>query len=263
MDDGTELRFAFALHLADIAGEIIRPYFRRRLDVSNKGAAGFYDPVTEADRRTEEAMRREIRREYPQDGIIGEEYGETTGTSDFVWVLDPVDGTRAFIAGQPLWGTLIGLEASGRPVLGVLDQPFLRERFVGRGRSAELRNAGGHMRLTTRACPALSDAVISTTHPFTHFRDEERARFFHVERECRLSRYGGDCYAYALLAMGFVDLVIEAGLKHWDVAAIIPIVEGAGGIITDWQGNAALKGGNVIAAGDARLHAAALAFLTL
>jgi myo-inositol-1(or 4)-monophosphatase len=178
-----------------------------------------------------------------------------------VWVLDPVDGTRAFIAGQPLWGTLIGLEASGRPVLGLLDQPFLRERFIGRGGIAELRNSSGRMPLKTRVCPTLSDAVITTTHPFTHFRDEERSRFFRVERECRLSRYGGDCYAYALLAMGFIDLVIEAGLKHWDVAAILPIVEGAGGILTDWHGNAALKGGTVIAAGDAKLHAAALALL--
>jgi myo-inositol-1(or 4)-monophosphatase len=261
MDDGTEQRFAFAQQLADIAGDSIRPYFRRRIDISDKGVAGIYDPVTEADRGAEEAMRVAISREYPQDGIIGEEYGETTGTSDFVWVLDPVDGTRAFIAGQPLWGTLIGLEASGLPVLGLLDQPFLRERFIGHRGIAELRNSSGRMPLKTRACPTLSDAVITTTHPFTHFRDEERSRFFHVERECRLSRYGGDCYAYALLAMGFIDLVIEAGLKHWDVAAILPIVEGAGGILTDWHGNAALKGGTVIAAGDARLHAAALALL--
>jgi len=219
--------------------------------------------VTEADRGAEEAMRAAIGREYPQDGIIGEEYGQTTGTSDFVWVLDPVDGTRAFITGQPLWGTLIGLEVSGRPMLGVLDQPFLRERFIGRGRTSELHNPAGCVPLKTRACPSLSEALITTTHPFTHFRDEERARFFRVERECRLSRYGGDCYAYALLAMGFVDLVIEAGLKHWDVAALLPIVEGAGGILTDWQGDSALNGGTVIAAGDAKLHAAAVALLAL
>ena len=261
MHDAMERRFAFAQHLADIAGDIIRPYFRRRINVSNKGDARLYDPVTEADRRAEEAMRAAIAREYPQDGIIGEEYGESTGTSEFAWVLDPVDGTRAFIAGQPLWGTLIGLEISGRPALGVLDQPFLGERVIGRNKTAELRNAGGSMSLKTRACSALSDAVICTTHPFTHFRDEERARFFRVERTCRLSRYGGDCYAYALLAMGFIDLVIEAGLKQWDIAALVPIVEGAGGIFTDWNGNAGMKGGTVIAAGDARLHEAALALL--
>jgi myo-inositol-1(or 4)-monophosphatase len=261
MHDAMERRFAFAQHLADIAGDIIRPYFRRRINVSNKGDARLYDPVTEADRRAEEAMRAAIAREYPQDGIIGEEYGESTGTSEFAWVLDPVDGTRAFIAGQPLWGTLIGLEISGRPALGVLDQPFLGERVIGRNKTAELRNAGGSMSLKTRTCSALSDAVICTTHPFTHFGDEERARIFRVERTCRLSRYGGDCYAYALLAMGFIDLVIEAGLKQWDIAALVPIVEGAGGIFTDWNGNAGMKGGTVIAAGDARLHEAALALL--
>lgn len=261
MNDAIERRFGFAQRLADISGDIIRPCFRRRIDVSNKGAARFYDPVTEADSRAEQEMRAAITREYPQDGIIGEEYGEIIGTSEFVWVLDPVDGTRAFIAGQPLWGTLIGLEISGRPALGVLDQPFLRERFIGRNRTAELNTTEGIRGLKTRACPDLSDAVISTTHPFTHFRDEERARFFRVERECRLSRYGGDCYAYALLAMGCIDLVIEAGLKRWDVAALIPIIEGAGGILTDWKGNDALKGGSVVAAGDARLHAAALALL--
>jgi len=261
MDDAIERRFGFAQQLADIAGDIIRPCFRRRIDVSSKGDARFYDPVTEADSRAELAIRSAIAREYPEDGIVGEEFGEIAGTSGFVWVIDPVDGTRAFIAGQPLWGTLIGLEILGRPAFGILDQPFLRERFVGRNRTAELRNAGGALALQTRACPGLSQAVISTTHPFTHFREEERARFFRVERECLLSRYGGDCYAYGLLAMGFIDLVIEAGLKHWDVAALIPIVEGAGGILTNWRGNDALKGGNVVAAGDARLHAAAVALL--
>jgi histidinol phosphatase-like enzyme (inositol monophosphatase family) len=260
-DDAIERRFGFAQRLADIAGDIIRPCFRRRIDVTNKGDARFYDPVTEADSRAEEAMRGAIAREYPQDGIIGEEFGEIAGTSGFVWVIDPVDGTRAFIAGQPLWGTLIGLEISGQPVLGVLDQPFLRERFIGRNRTAQLHTATGALGLQTRACAVLSQAVISTTHPFTHFRDEERARFFRVERECLLSRYGGDCYAYGLLAMGFIDLVIEAGLKHWDVAALFPIIEGAGGILTDWQGQDARQGGNVIAAGDARVHAAALALL--
>ncbi len=262
MTDGLTRRASFAQHLADLAADVIRPYFRRRIAVSDKGAQGFYDPVSEADQRAEEAIRDAIRREYPLDGIIGEEFGSVGGESGFVWVIDPIDGTRAFLAGQPLWGTLIALEAEGRPVIGILDQPFLHERFTGQNGITELRNAEGTARLISRPCERLSDAVIYTTHPLTHLGEEERARFHRVERECRFSRYGGDCYAYALLAMGFIDLVIEAGLKHWDLAAITPIVEGAGGLYTDWQGNPVGRGGNVIAAGDPRVHAAALKILS-
>jgi myo-inositol-1(or 4)-monophosphatase len=190
-----------------------------------------HDPVTEADRRAEETIRELIRTHYPLDGILGEEFGEVRGTSGYRWVLDPIDGTRAFIAGQPLWGTLIALEHRGKPVLGILDQPFLRERFVGVGGQTLFAHSGGTLKLRTRACASLGDAVICTTHPMLHFGEKEREQYFRVERACRLSRYGGDCYAYALIAMGFVDLVIETDLKRWDVAAILPIIEGAGGDI--------------------------------
>ena len=261
MQNEIDRRLDFAQQLADAAGDTIRPYFRKRIDVTDKGAAGFYDPVTEADARAEEIMRAMIAEAFPQDGILGEEMGEAAGTSGFRWVLDPIDGTRAFIAGQPLWGTLIGLEHEGTPVLGVLDQPYLRERFTGAGGKAELRHAGAVLPLVTRACEKLADAVICTTHPMLHFGDEERELYWRVERACRLSRYGGDCYAYALVAMGFVDLVIETDLKRWDIAAIIPIVEGAGGIVTDWNGQPILDGGNILAAGDARVHAQALTIL--
>jgi myo-inositol-1(or 4)-monophosphatase len=256
-----EQRFAFADELADAAGDVIRPYFRRRIEISDKGGAGFYDPVTEADRRAEQALRSRIAVRFPHDGIIGEEFGETKGSSPFVWVLDPIDGTRAFIAGQPLWGTLIAVEQDARAVLGILDQPFLHERFIGYGDRAQFRDSHGHARLVTRSCAKLADAVISTTHPLTHFTELQRAAFHRAERECRLSRYGGDCYAYGLLAMGLIDLVVEAGLKHWDIAAILPIVEGAGGIVTGWSGEPAAQGGNVIAAGDRRVHAEALRLL--
>ncbi len=261
MTDGPTRRAGFAQHLADLAAGVILPYFRRRIAVSDKGVPGFYDPVSEADQKAEDAIRAAIRREFPQDGIIGEEFGTAEGKSGFDWVIDPIDGTRAFLAGQPLWGTLIALEAGGRPAIGILDQPFLHERFTGQNGMAELRNAQGTTRLTTRSCARISDAVICTTHPMTHLDEDERLRFHRVERECRFSRYGGDCYAYALLAMGFIDIVIEAGLKHWDVAAVIPIVEGAGGLITDWQGDPVRRGGNIIAAGDPRVHAAALKIL--
>ncbi len=253
-------RLAFAHELADAAGNIIRPYFRKRIEVVNKAAAGLFDPVTEADRAAERALRAMIEERFFEDAILGEEYGAKAGNSGFRWVLDPIDGTRAFIAGQPLWGTLISLEHDGVPVLGVLDQPFLSERFIGFDGSTELRNGAEITPLKVRACAALADAVICTTHPM-HFGDEERAHYWRVERAARLSRYGGDCYAYALVAMGFVDLVIETDLKRWDISAILPIVEGAGGVVTNWQGDRISDGGAVIAAGDARVHREALALL--
>src|SRR5262245_13855545 len=170
MDRELESRAAFAHQLADTARAVIRPYFRRRIDVVDKGAAGAFDPVTEADKRAEQAMRDLIEQTYPRDGILGEEYGLKSGDSDFVWVLDPIDGTRAFIAGQPLWGTLIALEQNGKPVIGILDQPFLDERFTGFDGATEFGNASSTERLKTRSCAKLADAVISTTHPMLHFK---------------------------------------------------------------------------------------------
>jgi myo-inositol-1(or 4)-monophosphatase len=261
MNDDLKERRALAGRLADAAGEVIRPYFRKRVDVTDKGKDGIFDPVTEADRRAEEAIRALIAKHSPDDAILGEEFGETKGKSGYRWVLDPIDGTRAFIAGQPLWGTLIALEKEDRPLLGILDQPFLRERLTGFSGTTEFRDGTGRQLFRTRACGRLADAVICTTHPMTHFKDVERERFWRVERACKLSRYGGDCYAYALLTMGFIDLVIETNLKRWDVAAIIPIVEGAGGVVTDWDGKPAFGGGNVVASGDPRVHAEALKVL--
>jgi myo-inositol-1(or 4)-monophosphatase len=254
-------RLEFAHRLADAAGDVIRPYFRQRLSVSDKGSAGIFDPVTEADRRAEETVRDLIRESFPQDGIVGEEFGDHPGSTGYRWVIDPIDGTRAFIAGQPLWGTLIGLEEDEEPVAGILDQPYMRERFIGMDGSAQLRTREGTVALKARACPWISEAVICTTHPVAHFTEDERAQFTKVERVSRLSRYGGDCYAYGLLAMGCVDLVIEARLAYWDIAPLIPIIEGAGGIITDWQGKPWRAGSHVLAAGDPRVHAKALSIL--
>jgi histidinol phosphatase-like enzyme (inositol monophosphatase family) len=262
MNSELTARLAFAQRLADAARAVIRPYFRRRVDVADKGPAGFFDPVTEADKRAEEGMRELIQGAYPQDAILGEEFGHRPGDSGFEWILDPIDGTRAFIAGQPLWGTLIALEQRGVPVIGILDQPFLEERLTATAGKTEFSTAASTQILKTRSCAQLCDAVICTTHPMLHFSEAERERYWRVERRCRLSRYGGDCYAYALIAMGFVDLVIETDLKRWDIAAIIPIIEGAGGIVTDWEGRSPRGGGNVIAAGDERAHAAALAILS-
>jgi len=261
MNGDLDKRLAFADRLADAAGEVIRPYFRKRIEVADKGDRGFYDPVTEADKRAEIVIREMIAKEFPQDAVLGEEFGEAAGTSGYRWVLDPIDGTRAFIAGQPLWGTLIGLERDASPIAGILDQPFLHERFVGANGKAELHAADGVARLRTRQCARLADAVICTTHPMLHFSAPERELYWRVERQCRLSRYGGDCYAYALVAMGFIDLVIETHLKRWDIAAIVPIVESAGGIITAWSGAPWKDGDQIIAAGDSRVHAEAVKLL--
>jgi len=251
---------AFAHKLADAAGEVIRPYFRRKIEIVDKGK-GMFDPVTAADKRAEEAIRALIKRERPEDGILGEEYGEERGTSGRIWVIDPVDGTRAFITGQTQWGTLIALNEDGAVVLGILDQPVLRERFVGSADGSFLRSGDGTTKLAVRACAGLGEAVLMTTNPWDYFDATEQAVFRRLSEASLLTRFGGDCYAYGLLAMGFVDLVVEARLKPWDIQALIPIVQAAGGVVTDWRGQPCLEGGRVVAAGDKRVHAAALKFL--
>ncbi|HSZ74367.1 MAG TPA: histidinol-phosphatase [Rhizomicrobium sp.] len=251
---------AFAHRLADASGAIIRPFFRQRIEVVDKGASVF-DPVTEADKGAEEAIRAIIHAERPEDGILGEEYGEHPGTNGRRWVLDPVDGTRAFITGRHEWGSLIALEEGERPVLGILDQPVLGERFIGVNGRSEFHFADTVMKLEARECTDLSQAVLCATHPTAYFNEAERAALTRIERITRLSRYGGDCYVFGLLAMGFVDLIVESTFKRWDVAALIPIVEGAGGVITDWRGNSCHEGGQAVASGDPRLHEQALALL--
>jgi histidinol phosphatase-like enzyme (inositol monophosphatase family) len=247
---------AFAHRLADVSGETIRPYFRAPIPVDDKGTgrAG-YDPVTEADRNAEAAMRGLIREAFPGHGILGEEHGHEPGKEPFTWVLDPIDGTRAFICGMPQWGTLIALNDGARPVLGVLDQPVTRERWIGYGGRAELVTPEGTRAIRTRKCSDLASAILTTTHPTGYFTPSERRAFDAVGDAVKMTRFGGDCYTYGLLAMGFIDLVVEASLKPWDVQALIPIVEGAGGRLTSWDGGDAQHGGRVIAAGDPDLHA--------
>ena len=247
---------AFAHRLADAAGETIRPYFRRRIDIDDKGAAkgSIFDPVTAADREAERAIRAIVERERPADGILGEEFGEKKGTSGRRWVLDPVDGTRAFINGRHEWGSLIALEERGRPVLGVIDQPVLGERFVGVNGSAVLHEKGRTTPLHVRECAGLADAILCCTHPYAYFEAGERAAFRRVSGAVKMSRFGGDCYIFGLLAMGFCDVIVESHFHRWDVAALIPVVEGAGGIITNWQGGSPHEGGQCVASGDKRVH---------
>lgn len=244
----------FAGTLADAAGAAILPYFREPQAVENKRPGG-YDPVTIADRAAEQAIRMRINSAYPDHGIVGEEFPTTRSRSGLSWYIDPIDGTRAFITGTPVWGTLIALNKDGEPLLGIIDQPFTSERFIGSRLGGEMRSRGKSTPLKTRACARLADAVLTTTHPNAFARPSEHAAFLAIGKQCRMYRYGGDCYAYAMLAHGLIDLVIETGLQPYDVQALIPVITAAGGKITNWSGGSAAQGGQVIAAGDVRLHA--------
>jgi myo-inositol-1(or 4)-monophosphatase len=251
--------------LASLSGEVILPFFRSPVSAEDKSRGGVFDPVTEADRGAERAIRQAIKAAFPDHGIIGEEYGAENADAEYVWVLDPIDGTKSFISGLPLWGTLIALQHKGRPVYGMMHQPFTSERFFGDGASAYWRMRGadgviGEKRLRTRPCATLAAATVMTTSPLL-LPGDLLEKYRAVETQARLHRYGGDCYAYCMLAAGHVDLVIEAGLKPYDIAALIPIIEGAGGVVTTWDGCDAAGGGAIIAAGDKRAHAAALKLL--
>ena len=252
---------AFIESLATASGETILPFFRTSLGVENKKAGHEFDPVTEADRAAESAMRRLITMNFPQHGIVGEEFGDERADAEYVWVLDPIDGTKSFIAGMPLWGTLIALTHHGVPAFGMMHQPFIRERFTGNGGAARYRGPFGERQLSARRCASLGEATLFTTSPLL-MSEAERAPFRRVEERARLSRYGGDCYAYCMLAAGHIDLVIETGLQPYDIAALIPIVTGAGGVVTTWDGGPAQHGGRVIAAGDPRVHEAAMKLLS-
>ena len=253
---------SFVRELARVSGEAILPFFRSAIGVENKAGMGSFDPVTEGDRAGETAMRQLIKMTFPAHGIVGEEYGTDNGDADHVWVLDPIDGTKAFIAGIPVWGTLIGLARKGNPVFGMMHQPFIREKFWGDGAGARYEGPAGARSLHVRPCSALAEATIMTTSPKLFGADPEtRARYDAVEAKCRTYRYGADCYAYCMLAAGHVDLVVEAGLKSYDILPLIPIIEGAGGIVTTWTGGSAAGGGNIVAAGDKKVHAQALKLL--
>ncbi|MEO5373031.1 MAG: histidinol-phosphatase [Alphaproteobacteria bacterium] len=240
---------ALAHRLAEASGAIIRRYFRQVVVIEDKEDAS---PVTIADREAEQAMRRLIAEAAPDHGIIGEEFGRERGDAEWVWVLDPIDGTQAFITGKPSFGTLIALAHGGRPVLGIIDQPITGERWIGGlGRPTTLNGAP----VAVRGCASLGAAYLYTTSPHL-FPDPEKAAFGRLEAEVKLSRFGADCYAYALLATGFVDLVAECGLKVYDHAALVAVIEAAGGIVTDWAGAPLGLVSNVcvLAAGDRRCH---------
>ncbi len=250
----------FASHLAEKAREPTMQWFRHHPDIENKLSAGGFDPVTQADKQVEKIIRTQIEETYPDHGIRGEEFGEKPARSPWVWVIDPIDGTRAYISGLPVWGILIALLYEGEPVLGLMDQPFTRERFIGYADKAALHHDKEQKIIRTRPCAELSKATIATTDPYL-FCEKETAGFEQIRTGSRLQRYGLDCYAYCALALGTIDLVIESGLQEYDIAALIPLIAASGGQITNWRGESAAKGGQIIATGDNLLHQQALAIL--
>ena len=247
----------FALELAREAARVSLPYFRGECEQADKGAAGAFDPVTQADREAEAAIRRLIAARYPDHGVVGEEYGEDRSEAEHVWILDPIDGTRAFIAGLPLWTNLIALRHQGRPVVGVIGQPYLDEIFIGGPSGARLLKAGAETPLAVRPCERLTEALIATTDPDL-FNGAELGAWTQVRAAARLARLGCDAYAYAMLAAGRIDLVAESQLKVWDWSALVPVIEAAGGEVTNWRGEVPDGGGQILAVGDARLRDQAL-----
>ena len=250
-----------ALLLADAARTAILPHFRAPgLHAENKLSDGQYDPVTVADRAAEQAMIAILTRERPDDAILGEEFGLKPGTSGLKWVLDPIDGTRGFISGTPTWGVLIAVGDADGPALGIIDQPYIGERFVGGFGQAWSEGPRGRHDIAVRGVENLAEATLFTTFPEVG-STAERLAFEALSGQVRLTRYGMDCYAYALLAAGQIDLVVEAGLNAYDIQAPIAVIQAAGGIVTDWTGAPAHAGGRVLAAANERLHTAALAVL--
>ncbi len=253
-----------AVALAEQAGPIAAGYFRRRLEVHDKSQGGYFDPVTVADREVERFLRGALQSQFPGYGVLGEEDGMDGADAKRCWVIDPIDGTRAFITGMPAWGILLGLTEDSAPLVGVMHQPYMGETFYGaRGCGSRLRRGGSEVTLATRTDVALADAVLYSTHPDMFIGEAERAAFDRVAGACRMTRFGGDCYSYCLLALGQIDLVVESCLQPYDIVALIAIIEAAGGVVTDGRGGDAAGGGFVVAAGNAALHAEALAALNL
>lgn len=246
--------------LADAARAAILPHFRKNgLGADNKDAGGF-DPVTVADRAAERAMLDVLARMRPDDAVLGEEYGRRGGTTGLTWVLDPIDGTRGFLSGTPTWGVLIAVGGDGGPVLGIIDQPYIGERFLGGLGEAWCDGPLGRRPLAVRPPRPLDEAILYSTFPEIGTK-AEAAAFRRLSRQVRLTRYGTDCYAYALVAAGQIDLVVEAGLHAYDVQAPIAVIEAAGGIVTDWRGGPVHMGGQVLAATNADIHRQALKLL--
>lgn len=247
--------------LLDQSSALALRWFRTELGVDDKGGAKGYDPVTEVDRGIETLLREGLTAKFPDHAIVGEEHG-TSGPAGAraSWIIDPIDGTRAFVSGSPEWGTLVGLQVDGRPAAGWADIPYLGERFSAVGGEGRFQHRGAHRPLRARAAATLADATLRSTHPAV-FKGDERAAFERLAAQVRLQRWGGDCYSYCLIALGFVDLVVESSLQAYDIVPLIPIIEAAGGLVTDLEGKPPLTGGMVVAAANPRLHEQAISVL--
>ena len=249
-----EARLAGAQSAANLAAKLTLEAFKTSPVAENKSGSSVFDPVTETDRGAERLIRDYLQEKFPQDGIVGEEFADTPGQNGWKWCVDPIDGTRAFVAGVPVWSTLIGIFFDDEPVIGLIDHPALGERFMGAQGKSWKQTSDGLTPLKTRTCERLNDAILSCTEPMAMFSQGQRAAYEMIRRTARFSRLGLDAYSYALTASGRIDLVIEAQLKPYDIAALIPIIEGAGGKITDWHGGPAheigMDGGAVVCAGD-------------
>lgn len=251
---------AFFHRLADAAADVALSFYRRPIEVERKVKPGYrFDPVTAADKQAEQAIRALIGAQYPDHAVLGEEFGET-GAGPIKWVLDPIDGTRPFICGIPVWGTLIGLTLEGRAVMGMMSQPFTGERFWATGTEAWTSGPAGTRRLRTRPAESLATAILHTNSP-DRFPDFPAIDFARLDAAVQMTRYGGECYAFAMLAAGHIDLCLEPSLQPYDIAALIPIIEQAGGVISGLNGERAEGGGSVLASANARLHEQALGML--
>lgn len=252
---------ASAERAADAAAAVTLRYFRQTLSVDNKAGAHAFDPVTQADKQAELAIREVLGKECPEIGFYGEEHETIASECGLTWVVDPIDGTRAYMSGMPLWGTLIGLFNGQNAILGLMDQPFFKERFMAVNNRAVLRNAEGLSTLKARSGVDLASATLYCTTPDMFATEASMARFMAVKRAAQLTRYGGDCYAYGLLAAGHVDVVLDGDLQPYDIQALIPIVEAAGGIVSNWEGQTAVDGGYVVACASKAIHEQTLALL--
>lgn len=258
---------AFAQQAMQDAGKIALGFFRQPLEVENKLSGGNFDPVTCADRAVEAFLREELGRRFPSFGVIGEEDGVTPGDSDINWVIDPIDGTKAFISGFPTWGILLGLQQGDRVLAGLMCQPMTGELFYGSvagaflQRSTLLQQGGETVAIQTRQNTHLGEALLYCTHESMFANEDNLTRFRRVAAQARLQRFGGDCYSYCMLALGQIDLVIEDTLQPYDIIPLIPIIEAAGGVVTDAQGSSPVAGGFVVAAANKQLHEEVMALL--
>ncbi|MEE9346545.1 MAG: inositol monophosphatase family protein [Robiginitomaculum sp.] len=246
-------RLTLARAMADHARTITTALFNEGMTIENKASGADFDPVTNADKMAELALRKMISAAFPNDAIIGEEFDDVAGSSDFLWTLDPIDGTRAFVAGVPVWSTLIAVSHKDKPVIGIIDLPALGpsgQRFIGGPDGAFREDHNGSAKINSRPCKRIKDIVLGCTEPLSMFTQGERASYEMIRRTARFSRLGLDAFGYALVASGKMDMIIEASLKPCDVRALIPIIEGAGGALTNWHGGSAINGGRVVAAGD-------------